>query len=76
MDNNSSLYINSGNSDANGNINYFTNILLGIVAAMIIYRICIKPRNIHGPNSKDIIGKKYYYKGHYYELVPEIYECK
>lgn len=56
-------------------INLIFNILFGLSLGLIISSYINKKNIYHGPNSKDIINKKFIYKNLCYKLIPKKINC-
>ena len=48
------------------------SVCIGILTGYVIYKCCICPTKIKGPDSRDIINKIYEIDGKYYELNPKV----
>lgn len=54
------------------NSNIILSLCIGIVIGYIIFKCCVRPTKIKGPDSKDIINKIYEIDGKHYELKPVV----
>lgn len=53
-------------------IDILISVVFGVVIGFILYRSCIKPTIVKGPNSRDIIDKVYVVDGKKYILEPVV----
>ena len=49
------------------------SIVFGVVLGVILYGTFKPPVILHGPDSRDVVGKIYYYDNKKYILEPKIY---
>ena len=53
------------------------SLVIGVIIGIIFFRLMPRNNQVHGPNSKDIIGKIYKdpKNGKYYKFEPVVYVC-
>jgi hypothetical protein len=64
-----------GEISNNISLELIMSIVFGMVLGVLLYSIYQPPVIIHGPNSRNIVGKIFSYAGKKYRLDPKIYSC-